>query len=186
MANALEQGKKKIRDQFKQSLRAPIFDTRVDDQLIYQRVLGCPEMPEAQRWVESSINDCHVCNKSTYAVFIWNKRAALTQKNESLLGKSNEEIPTFLKTMYSYSPLEPIKLSDKFETYPILATKSKAVPMIPIVEFIERMIMRSKANVRNCDDEIEEARFNELRLHMTDCYQETQLMETSFWDFRKT
>ena len=58
--------------------------------------------------------------------------------------------------------------------------------MVPIVEFIERLEMGKRANIRNCDDEIEEERYKNLKGHMAEEFKYTDRVETTYWQYRKT
>lgn len=50
--------------------------------------MGHPEILRSHRWVENNTSNCHVCGKHTYAIFIWNKRMAMTGANAKFYGKS--------------------------------------------------------------------------------------------------
>ena len=57
----------------KQLSRAPLFKHDAQDKLVYQRVLGRPEMMGSHRWVERTEEKCQICRKMTYCLIIWNK-----------------------------------------------------------------------------------------------------------------
>lgn len=59
---------------------------------------------------------------------------------------------------YSQSNLEPITLHESY-SMPILAIGEQVHKLLPLVEFIERLNEAGIAAVRNCDNEIEEARY---------------------------
>jgi len=76
LANSIQRGRNKNREQLRSKLKEQAFDIAADDQLIFQRIIGHLEIPDSHRWAESRTHDCHVCNKSSYAIIIWNRKCA--------------------------------------------------------------------------------------------------------------
>lgn len=73
---ALERAKTKLKNQVKHEITKPVLQDIAEDRIVYQRILGHPEIPDSHRWVEGFAPHCHICGKHTYTIFVWNKRVA--------------------------------------------------------------------------------------------------------------
>ena len=56
--------------------------------------------------------------------------------------------------------------------------------MLPLVEFMERLAENRKSNVRNCDNEIEEARHNEVKGIIEPDIETRHNLEPTYWEER--
>ena len=139
----------------KQEIVRPILQETDSEKIVFERILGHPEIPDSHRWVENFGPNCHICNKHTYTIFVWNKDAAARQLRASQDQAKRGELQM---QRYSQSNLEPITLHESY-SMPILAIGEQVHKLLPLVEFIERLNEAGIAAVRNCDNEIEEARY---------------------------
>jgi len=79
LEGALQRAKTKLKNQVKHEIIKPILEDVEEDRIVYQRILGHPEIPDSHRWVENFAPHCHICGKHTYTIFVWNKRVAELQ-----------------------------------------------------------------------------------------------------------
>ena len=86
---------------------------------------------------------------------------------------------------YNHSMIEPIEFPDSLQNDPVLAINGQIKPMIPLVEFFERLICQQQNNVRNCDNEIEEERYSTIKNHISEDVKMNKNLESTYWQFRK-
>ena len=58
----------------KKLLKEPLFKTESDKRVVFERMLGHPEILNSNRWIDSTLSKCKICNKSCYTTIIWNKQ----------------------------------------------------------------------------------------------------------------
>ena len=126
------------------------------DSISFERNLGNPEMLMGHRWRERSSEDCQICSKLTFTVIVWNKKLSeRTVKNEAKQGKDKE----FLAKFYKYEPKDMLLPTNSSYDHPIALFGGKVHKMVSLKEFMERLLTKNQSNVRNCDNEVEAARF---------------------------
>lgn len=64
--------KKKTKIVVQEIVRSSLFQASEDQKLVYQRMLGHPEILYGYQWREVSDEDCTLCNKMTQCLFVWN------------------------------------------------------------------------------------------------------------------
>jgi hypothetical protein len=106
-------------------------------------------MQSGHRWEQTKT--CSFCSKASLAVFVWNKKLSELKQN----GQGNH--PGF-----KHSHIEPVNLTSLLYRHPILFVDNKAIKMLPLVEYMERLNKVGQVSVRNCNNEIENHRHEAL------------------------
>ena len=113
-------------------LECSLKNQNLQEQVVLQRILGRPEMPQSHRWQWA--NQCGICNKSSLYVVVWNRHLC--------------------------REFEEVAVSSKAENSPtLLVANSSATRMLPLSEYLERLETLSQSNVRACDNELEQKRY---------------------------
>ena len=68
-----------------------------------------------------------------------------------------------------------------YKKYPLLSIGTDIYRMVPLVEFMERLIINVGSTVRNCDNKIEDDRYNEIEQIIKSNIIEKQNIEPTYW-----
>ena len=149
----------------KRRIKEPVIGRINGDEIVFQRNLGHSEMPQANRWVETTPKNCMVCNKHSYCIFVWNKNLSKKQIDQQGVKKGGGGVGEGENFFWNYSEIDAIK-TDKLQRQPVLSIGSNVYPMVPLTEFFERLQLNQAPKVRHCNNEIEKSRFQKLKLHI--------------------
>lgn len=147
--------------------KAPLFKHDAQDKLVYQRVLGRPEMIGSHRWIEKAEDQCQVCRKMTYCLVIWNKHLSEAREHSFYFSSLNTRPVLFTKEKY---------------LHPVLCTRDRVHKMLPISEFWQRLRWQSErvTNLRRCTDQQENERQHLITSKVKDKVAKG-VIEPTFW-----
>jgi hypothetical protein len=122
----------------------------------------------SHRWVENISKNCHVCQKQTYCLFIWNKKLS-----ELSLAKNRDSVAP--AHFYHHSAREPIL--PRGYRHPILCVAGEVHQMLPLAEFLERL-SDTQAKVRACDNELEAEKFQYMEEKINN---DSKWLDPTYW-----
>lgn len=146
-------GQKKNKDKIniKNRIKEPVLGNIEGDSVVFQRNLGHLEMIRSSRWVETTPKNCMVCNKHSYCIFIWNKNLSTMQVEEQGVRKGGGAVGSDQEYFWNYSEIDAVK-TDKLDKQPVLTIGHNTYPMVPLIEFFERLIVQKGPTVKHCNN----------------------------------
>ena len=110
----------------KNALIEPLIQVESPQRLVFERILGHPEIMGANKWQNSISSRCRLCNKSTFCIFVWNYEV---QKDKKVRFKH-----------YKQSLGQPLIFAKDYESnHPALILNRKTHKMMQLDEFMDRL-----------------------------------------------
>ena len=110
----------------KAAMKESLFQVAPADRIVFERLLGRPEILGSSSWLSSTGACCKICNKLCYSIFVWNYHV--------------QDDATRRYKFYKQSLAKPVVFHAKFESpYPVIVVNDNIHKMMAVEEYIERL-----------------------------------------------
>jgi len=155
-SHAVERQAEGLRQQVRRSAQQPALQADEGERVVYQRILGHPEVADSHRWTEQYAPQCHVCSKQTHCLVVWNKKLAQHGSNRPFFDHADLEAVKMAKLVDNGKEL-------KYD-HPVLCYKEEVRQMMTLHDFMRRLKHgRAKERSRACNNELESAKAEIIR-----------------------